>query len=208
MKSFKYTLCCCAALALVSTAHAQVSEETLKSIQTPDKVKTSIGTLKFIDGAPLPETSKKVYDYLDTMRGVDAFLKGVPGASVNAIIDGLASMEIDKWILMVEALNNVSDGHDGFVLTLTGGYTWQVNDSWTLSLGASTSYADDDYMSSFFDVDVRDSQRSGLNIYDADSGFKDVGCTLLLFISGQTSGAYGHRGASHDSSTTPRTARL
>jgi len=73
----------------------------------------------------------------------------------------------------------VSDGHDGFVLTLSGGYTWQVNNSWTLSLGASTSYADDDYMSSFFDVDVRDSQRSGLNIYDADSGLKDVGCNVV-----------------------------
>lgn len=34
-------------------------------------------------------------------------------------------------------------------------------------------------MSSFFDVDVRDSQRSGLNIYDADSGFKDVGCNIV-----------------------------
>jgi len=39
--------------------------------------------------------------------------------------------------------------------------------------------SDDDYMSSFFDVDLRDSQRSGLNIYDADSGFKDVGCNIV-----------------------------
>ena len=53
----------------------------IKHIQTPDKVETSIGTLKFIDGAPLPETADKIYDYLDTMRGVDAFLKGMPGAS-------------------------------------------------------------------------------------------------------------------------------
>jgi MipA family protein len=90
-----------------------------------------------------------------------------------------AGMEIDNWTFMVEALHDVSDGHDGFVLTLSGGYTWQVNNSWTLSLGASTSYADDDYMSSFFDVDLRDSQRSGLNMYDADSGLKDVGCNFV-----------------------------
>jgi len=78
--------------ALSTTTYAQVSEETLKSIQTPDKVETSIGTLEFIDGAPLPETAQKVYDHLDTMRGVDAFMKGVPGASLNAIIDGVASL--------------------------------------------------------------------------------------------------------------------
>jgi hypothetical protein len=60
----------------------------VKHIQTPDKVKTSIGTLKFIDGAPYPETAKKVYDNLDTMRGVDAFLKGMPGASIQGMMEG------------------------------------------------------------------------------------------------------------------------
>ena len=52
----------CVAVLIGNGAEAQVSEEVLKSIHTPDKVKTSIGTLKFIDGAPLPETAEKVYD--------------------------------------------------------------------------------------------------------------------------------------------------
>ena len=73
---------------LVMPAQAQVSDKELKSISTPDKVETSIGTLKFLDGAPLPETAKKVYDYLDTMRGVDVFLKGMPGASLQGLIKG------------------------------------------------------------------------------------------------------------------------
>jgi hypothetical protein len=67
---------------------AQVSKEVLDSISTPNQVKTSIGTLKFLDGAPYPETAERVYDYLDTMRGVDAFLKGMPGASLQALIHG------------------------------------------------------------------------------------------------------------------------
>ncbi len=49
-----------AALATFATpATAQVSKETLESISTPDKVETSIGTLEFPDGAPLPETAEK-----------------------------------------------------------------------------------------------------------------------------------------------------
>jgi hypothetical protein len=60
----------------------------IKHIQTPDKVESSIGTLKFIDGAPYPETAEKIYDYLDTMRGVDAFLKGIPAASVQGFMEG------------------------------------------------------------------------------------------------------------------------
>ena len=70
---------------------AQVSKEVQDSISTPDQVKTSIGMLKFLDGAPYPDTAEKVYDYLDTMRGVDAFLKGMPGASLQGLIKGAHS---------------------------------------------------------------------------------------------------------------------
>ncbi len=73
---------------MCSPVGAQVSKEVLDSISTPNQVKTSIGTLEFLDGAPYPETAERVYDYLDTMRGVDAFLKGMPGASLQALIHG------------------------------------------------------------------------------------------------------------------------
>jgi len=61
-------------------------------ITTPDSVETSIGTLKYLDGAPYPETAEKAYDFLDTMRGVDAFLKGMPGASLLGLIHGSHSV--------------------------------------------------------------------------------------------------------------------
>ena len=57
-------------------------------ITTPNNVPTSIGELKFIDGAPLPETAELVYDYLDRMRGVDVFLKCMPAASVRQLMLG------------------------------------------------------------------------------------------------------------------------
>jgi hypothetical protein len=77
-----------AVVLLSGTAFAEVSKDVRDSISTPNKVNTSIGTLKFLDGAPLPETAEKVYDYLDTARAADAFLKGMPGASVKGLIDG------------------------------------------------------------------------------------------------------------------------
>ncbi len=79
------------ALLMYLPAAGQVSQEVLDSISTPDQVETSIGTLEFLDGAPLPQTAAKVYDYLDTMRGVDAFLKGMPGASLQGLIKGARS---------------------------------------------------------------------------------------------------------------------
>ena len=52
-----------------------------REIITPDSVETSIGTLRFLDGAPYPETAKNAYAFLDTMRGVDAFIKGMLGSA-------------------------------------------------------------------------------------------------------------------------------
>jgi len=80
------------ALILTQVVSAEVSEKELKSIQTPDMVETSIGTLRFLDGAPSAATAEKVYDYLDRMRGVDTFLKGMPGASLQALIKGSHSL--------------------------------------------------------------------------------------------------------------------
>jgi hypothetical protein len=58
-------------------------------ITTPDTVDTRIGALKFFDGLPDPETVQKVYDNLDFARGVEAFLSGIPVASVYAVCEGL-----------------------------------------------------------------------------------------------------------------------
>jgi hypothetical protein len=81
-----------AAVLFVGSAFTEVSKEVLDSISTPNEVKTSIGTLKFLDGAPYPETAQKVYDYLDTARAADAFLKGIPGASLLGLIEGAHSI--------------------------------------------------------------------------------------------------------------------
>jgi hypothetical protein len=76
----------CATLALPRLAAAQTAPQ---SITTPDKVESSIGTLEYKDGAPSKETVVKVYDYLDLMHGVEAFVNAYQGASVAAIFKGM-----------------------------------------------------------------------------------------------------------------------
>ena len=58
------------------------------SVTTPDTVQTRIGTLKFSDGLPDADTVKKVYDNLDFVRGVEAFLLGMPAANVQGLRRG------------------------------------------------------------------------------------------------------------------------
>lgn len=59
------------------------------SIVTPDTVRTRIGVLRFRDGAPDNATVQLVYDQLDFGRGVEAFMAGMPAASVYAACNGL-----------------------------------------------------------------------------------------------------------------------
>ena len=59
------------------------------SIMTPDKVKTRIGTLEYFDGVPTEKTAELVLENLVFLRGVEAFLNGVPMASTHALVEGL-----------------------------------------------------------------------------------------------------------------------
>jgi len=83
-------------------------------ITTPDNVETSIGTLKYIDGAPLRETAELVYENLDRMRGVDAFLKGMPAASVRQLMEGPKTIGADKYN-RVMIMDNLMDSKPLFL---------------------------------------------------------------------------------------------
>lgn len=67
-----------------------------QEITTPDKVQTSIGTLKFFDGVPTEKTVETVYDNLDLMNGVQAYLAGLPAASTFALYEGPKSIGADR----------------------------------------------------------------------------------------------------------------
>jgi hypothetical protein len=83
----------------------------LKSIQTPNTVETSIGTLQYIDGAPTPETAQMAYDHLDTARAADVFLKAMPAASVKGLMDGpraIGADDYNKVMIMDKLMNSKS----------------------------------------------------------------------------------------------------
>ena len=105
------TIATIAAFSVSLCANAQVSQEVLDSLSTPEQQETSIGTLRFLDGAPLPETAEKVYNYLDTARAMDTFLKGQPACSVMALIKGshsLGAVEANEVILYDKLMDSKS----------------------------------------------------------------------------------------------------
>ena len=66
-----------AAALTITRAHAQTT--------TPDSVKTRIGDLKFEQGFPTEETTRKVFDEIDYQRAVQAYLWAYPAVSFESI---------------------------------------------------------------------------------------------------------------------------
>ena len=71
-----------------------VSKEELASISTPDRVESRLGTLEFVDGAPTEATAAVLYDNLDFMHGVEAFISSFPAASLAAMHRGVLSIGV------------------------------------------------------------------------------------------------------------------
>jgi hypothetical protein len=79
----------------ITSAHAQdktpnYNHPIPEKIMTPDKVESRIGPLNFVDGIPTVETTQKLFDNLDYLRGVEVFLNFVPATSLEAIRLGSA----------------------------------------------------------------------------------------------------------------------
>jgi len=91
---------------LAVDASPKYSPDIPAKITTPDETKTRIGTLRFKDGAPAPETVQLAYDQLDFGRGIDVFLRGISATSVYAACRGFedAGIKTNQAIGIAENL--------------------------------------------------------------------------------------------------------
>lgn len=72
-----------------------VSAQTVASLSTPDTIESRLGALEFTDGAPSDATADLLYDNLDFLHGVEAFINSFPGASTTAVHRGLQSIGVE-----------------------------------------------------------------------------------------------------------------
>ncbi len=76
-----------------------------RSITTPDRVESPLGTLAFNDGVPDAATAEKLYDNLDRARAFDAFVNTFQGVNARAIHRGFLDIGVkDNEILIFSEL--------------------------------------------------------------------------------------------------------
>ena len=83
--------------------------------------------------------------------------------------------EWGKWSARVETMFDVTDGNDGQLTRVAAGWGTGFLQTMRIGLEGFAGFGDEDFMSSYFGIDGRDSRRSGLDTYDADSGLYEVG---------------------------------
>ena len=94
----------------MSTSQSGTSSDPLEAFRTPDHVESRLGTLEFKDGAPSDATAATLYDNLDFMHGVQAFLGALRGASLASVRRGHLSVGVEdnSFLLFSELMDSTS----------------------------------------------------------------------------------------------------
>jgi outer membrane protein len=122
-----------------------------------------------------PERDDVDTDAVDDLEDVDAAVE----------LGGFVGFEAQGWHGRVEVTQDVADAYDGLLVGVRGGYRAVLRPNISLNTTVFTTYADDDYMETYFGIDGADAAASGLDTFDADAGFKDVGLSLALRYGGR-----------------------
>ena len=117
-----------------------------------------------------PKRSHVENDKVDRLENVEPALEVGP----------FAGIQYKNWNVSVEVTTDVAEGHDGTLFAVRSGYNWVTSENLTILFDASATYASNDYMASYFSIDLLDSLRSGLPQYHAAGGFKDINFRLGL----------------------------
>ena len=122
-----------------------------------------------LSGQYIPERNDVEDDDVDEMRSVDAafLLGGIFGW------DFLSAPNIE-FAALVDLRYDVAS-NNGYLITPRLSYANKVSDRMSVGAELFSNYASEDYMDEYFDVSAGDAARSGLDTFDADAGFKDVG---------------------------------
>lgn len=100
------------------------------------------------------------------------------GAFVKLPFRGVLT-EKDELSLNAEILTDVSDAHEGTLITFGPSYSYALQPRLRLTTSLSATYANDDYMEAYYSVNAADAGASGLLEFEAEGGMQDIGLTII-----------------------------
>ena len=160
--------------------YIELQGTTVRANMLPKDIGTISKGLSFQIGPTINyrfERSDVENERVDNMRDVDDALE--VGGFVALSKWGVFG-ERDSLTGRIEMLGDTSDAHDGHLVSLNLSYAKPIDKKWRIGLGVESTYASDEYAETYFSVDADNASRSGLAVYGAEGGFKDVGVSASL----------------------------
>ena len=88
----------------MATTHTNIANVP-PGIATPDRVESRLGTLNFTDGVPDAATAQKLFDELDYVHAVTAFINGYAAVNQLALLKGFRAAGVnDNEVLVTSGL--------------------------------------------------------------------------------------------------------
>ncbi len=117
----------------------------------------------------------------------DAAVDALPDVDPSIELGGFVAYRIlglagraDSLSFRLDGVYDVADGHGGFIVTPSVGYSAPVTRRLRATLSVSASYGDESFSDAFFTVDAAGAAASGLDAFDAEAGFYKAGVSLSL----------------------------
>lgn len=104
-------------------------------------------------------------------------LRGMGDVDFGVTVGGKATYEFGPASVFV-GVDKTIGGSDGLLVNAGAAVTAPITDSFILGAEASATFADTNYMESYFGVSAAQSARSGHAQYKAEAGFKSVDASL------------------------------
>jgi outer membrane protein len=112
-----------------------------------------------------------------------------------------------RFLSQVEFLSDVGNVYKGYNVSLSASYWFPVHKAVDVTFGGGITYADGNYMETYFGVDQENADRTGLSVYEADSGLLmarvNAGAVLHLSMSWHLAAGVQYRPLLDDAADSP-----
>ena len=106
-------------------------------------------------------------------------LRGLGDIDRDLDVGAFVRFRKQGWQASVDLRQNLTNTDQGATVNFSAGYGMPLNAKLRLRTNLDTSWASSDYMNIFFGINALQSAQSGIAQYEAGSGFKHVGASLM-----------------------------
>lgn len=106
-------------------------------------------------------------------------LNGLGDIDAGLDAGGFVRFRKQGWQASIDVRQNVTNSDEGATVKLSAGHGMPLGQKFKLRANLEATWASADYMKTFFGINALQSAHSGLAQYEAGSGFKDAGASVM-----------------------------